>query len=422
MNSANVIGPSASILCPEPFHEDRIARRERAIVRRRSADADLEAHRRAFWPSSRTPGPTSVCPPRTTGIEARPRRRQGAEPRVDDPIGEQEVGREPVLGRRPGTLVHAEPMGEENARCRRAPRPRAGRGSRRTRRARRGRGAGRGPSGAAGAGVDRSACASRLLARSPALLDERPDATGGVGLEPAEGPGRCPTGDDEQFGPRVGHRPGRPRPIVPRTAGLRGGQLAGPDEFDIERAVQVELEPPLRAQVRHGPARHLRPAIGAAHCRRAGRGSPAGRPARRYRSRRPSSDCSRARAASHPADLPRAASTNAWRSGIVAAGIEPEPSTTSPVFAFAASATSAPERSANGVSSGGPPTIDTSSAPGSPETGDMPLPVELPRVGEQPLERTGGGRERWMKDADDDSGHGPSLATNEESPPPMTCR
>ena len=55
----------------------------------------------------------------------RGRRRQLAEPRIGDPLGEQQVGGEAVLGGGPAGLVGADPVGEQDPACRRSPRRRS---------------------------------------------------------------------------------------------------------------------------------------------------------------------------------------------------------------------------------------------------------------------------------------------------------
>ena len=47
------------------------------------------------------------------GVAACPR--QCPEPRIRDPVGQQEIAREPILGSWPTTLVGAEPMGQQDA-------------------------------------------------------------------------------------------------------------------------------------------------------------------------------------------------------------------------------------------------------------------------------------------------------------------
>ncbi len=118
MNRANVIGPSRRISsrmrsasgssCPTDA-------RSGGGTRRRPGSGPCQVHVRPMM--SRGPGPTSVCPPRRIGIGAADGGgRQGVQPRVRDPVGEQQVRREPVLRVRPERLVRAESMGEEDAR------------------------------------------------------------------------------------------------------------------------------------------------------------------------------------------------------------------------------------------------------------------------------------------------------------------
>ena len=101
MNRANVIGP--------------VARGSRRGSPRAASGSDgtsgPAAPGRASGPragprpsTSRSPGPTRVWPPRTIGIGAsRADARQGPQPRIGDPVGQQEVAREAVLGAGPAS-------------------------------------------------------------------------------------------------------------------------------------------------------------------------------------------------------------------------------------------------------------------------------------------------------------------------------
>ena len=122
--------------------------------------------------------------------------------------------------------------------CRRAPRRRARPGGRRALRGRPGRGSSRGwsaaaapggpdPAGRSGSSSDRrsppapSARASGVDARKPALLDQRPHATAGVPLEPAEGR-RGGTAGHHELGPRIGEDGPDPLDALPDERCVRG--------------------------------------------------------------------------------------------------------------------------------------------------------------------------------------------------------
>ena len=142
MNRANGIGPSRRISSRIARDEVRVApgeRPESAGTSRRSSAPDAVLGPSLIGagrgPAGR-PGPTRVWPPSTTGIG---RVAAGlvsvAQPRVADPFGKQQVGREAVLGRGPAglsaprrwasrTRLSTRAASPRRARCCRAPRAR----------------------------------------------------------------------------------------------------------------------------------------------------------------------------------------------------------------------------------------------------------------------------------------------------------
>ena len=118
----------------------------------------------------------------------RSRRGQGPQPRIRDPVGQQQVGREPVLGPRPARLVGAEPMGQQDP----------GVDERRVAEAREML-----PERVRPVALEKRpehGC-SRALARDAGphapLLDEGPRPRCRPPLEPSDGRGRRPPGDEE---------------------------------------------------------------------------------------------------------------------------------------------------------------------------------------------------------------------------------
>ena len=106
------------------------------------------------------------------------------------------------------------------------------------------------------------------------------------------------------------------------------------------------------------------------------------------------------------AAAPRRGDENARRSATVASGIAPDPRTTSP--AGRSASTSARSRAPNGVSSGGPATIRTSSvAARPPRSRRMPLGERESLVADPALERAGARARLRVEDDDDHTGHRP---------------
>ena len=242
MNRAKVIGPSRRI-------SSRIAStqlRVRGHVLRRPRDA-LQVHDRP--PStSRSPGPTRVWPPRSDrDRRVADGRRQRPQPRIGDPVRQQQVAREAVLGARPAPLVRAEPVGEQDPAVDRGPRRRARSAARRGPRGHRGRAAGRGssgpgaaPAGASGSRAPRSGPGSGTRCGLPARrgrgAEARPatrssrDAIRGGRPDSGE---RGPQGGDVEVAAGEGlegpsRRPSGPRPAAspgrPGAASDRGGR------------------------------------------------------------------------------------------------------------------------------------------------------------------------------------------------------
>lgn len=193
---------------------------------------------------------------------------EGSEPWVGDAVREEQVRGEPILGCRPGRLVCAEPVGEEDAgvdddgvgevrddatEClgplavQEHPEGRARRALRSWRALQVGR--------------------LRERARRPeaALFHEGPDAACRATLQPPER-GRGGAAGDEELGPSVDEDRGdgieAVAGTVERGIGGEGTKLARAawrqgEERDVERAVEVEREAEVRPEVRHRHSGHL---------------------------------------------------------------------------------------------------------------------------------------------------------------------
>ena len=247
--------------------------------------------------------------------------RQVAQPRVGDPVGEEQVGREAVLGDRPGTLVGARGDGRAGRACRRWRRRRAGRGGRPATRARPVQQGARarwpavaGPAGSCAGRAPRRAHACAPLRRARARRgspgDVRPatrTSARGSATTARTAASRASTGA--------------------RSVGADRARPSTAEQDEVERPVDVDARGAIDGAGRRRRSRHARRASAAARCRWAGR---AASPARRGRGRSPrcrrSSGCWRGRRGRRAA----AAATNARRSAPVSSGTAPEPRTTSP--------------------------------------------------------------------------------------------
>ncbi len=189
----------------------------------------------------------------------RGRRRQLAEPRIGDVLGEQKVGREAVLCRGPAGLLSSDPMGKKDPavddRRVREPGEMVAERSRTV-------AVEQEPEDRSGwpVGTPRR---GRLVLRQArrrakaSLLDPRPRSCRRVQLEPCQGSGRGPTGD-QQLGARVGCDGAERRD--PRSEQREVGGAAcptGADEDEVEGSVDVDREPPAPAQVVDLEARHF---------------------------------------------------------------------------------------------------------------------------------------------------------------------
>ena len=253
--------------------------------------------------ASRSPGPTSVWPPSRTGIGAsRPRPRQVAQPRVGDPLvraaGPMRTGPRRAASRAssaPEPMRQQDPAVDDRARRRAAPgaspsdpgpsrsssaprterRPAAGR-----RRASAGRAPRRAPA---------SATRSRARARPGVVADVRPATRSSAAGSPA-----------------TARTPVEPRRRPRRESAAQRRRPAAAEQHEVERAVDVDAEPPAAAAGRRPRSPASRPASAGGRCRMAGPAVRRARATRRRSPRRPpSSGCWRARARSAPAAATR---------------------------------------------------------------------------------------------------------------------
>ena len=306
MNRAKVIGPSRRISA-------RIASSSSGSdgdVRRRSAGrASGPSTRPAGRATSRSPGPTSVWPPRSDRDRRVAARTRSAPAATDRRSARGAAGRSrtgpPALGQLRSSAPNRWASSTRRVDERRVGRARPA--ARRGPRARRGR--------AAAPRLERTGRCSGGARPEAALLDRAPGSARRSTAPARRGRGRS---RDRRRGARArvdGHGRGR-RPSADRTRGRRrcprraSASLGPASAGRVERRVEIDLEPPASAQVADLDA-------GAASSQRgsplsaARSGSVRERPgARRPRRRRPSSGCSRGPWPAGPA----AAATNAARS------------------------------------------------------------------------------------------------------------
>ena len=247
-----------------------------------------------------------------------------------------------------------------------------------------------------------SASARRGARPQAALLDERADPAGGVPLEPARGSSALvrpvttssarrsaatramAAGDSRTVAANSAGEPARPR-SARRRAGCRGRPRAA---SDAARSVTVQ---PARSSSQRGSA--LSPGrsgmagscVGPGDRDRVGRVAVVGERARLAR-----------RGGLHEGPpvgrrSPAAASPSRGRRA--------------PSAPRRSSDRNARSRAPNGVSSGGPATSRTSSAPASPEAANVSIADDPPEDREEMLQRAGVRAGLGVEDADDDAGH-----------------
>ena len=304
--------------------------------------------------ASRRPGPTSECPragrgSRRSAAAAVSSRSHGSA--IRSCSRRSDANRSSGAGQRrssaPESVRQQDPRVDDG---------RVGEPARRLTRGRTGRpapAAGRGPMPAA-AGRRRS-CAGRVPRRAPGSAT-RSAAPASAASSTTSGPPRAapPVGSAAtttgRASSRARTRAAGPGPIQPRPRAA--------EQQEIERAVDIDTEPPASPQVRDGDAGRSRPASAAGHCRSRGPAGPGARlPPGRSRRRRPSSGRSRAPPAP-PRLRPRRGRDGRRPSP---AGWRPSPGRRGRRRRH--SAASPRSRRPNGVSSGGPETIRAADAP-----------------------------------------------------------
>ena len=358
------------------------------------------------------PGPTRVWPPRRIGIGAVGRRRaSAAQPRVGDPLRQQQVGGEPVLGGRPARLVGARADGRAGPGCRRAPRRRAGPGAPRATRA--------GPSRtirAARRATERRPAAGPSSRARPqaALLDERarPRRRCAARASASVAADVRPATSSSARGSAATAR-------TPASRARRGRDVdrdaASPRD---RRAARGRAGRRCRRRAASGAAgrrprsRRAPRASAAARCRRAGPGSPGASRPRRWRRRRRSSGCWRAPAGRPPP----AAATNARRSAAVASGIAPSRGRRGRPAAAARDEVAEPRAERRLV---GRPADDADVArAGRREAGRVPLGDRPARTSASQRSSGPGVRARpRVQDADADRAHGPESSRHRRRRP-----
>ena len=329
MNRANVHRPVARDLGADP-RDERLVLADRVEVRGRVApEARRHVHRaaRVAPTTSRSPGPTSVWPPSRIGIGRRGGGRASASRSHGSAIrvGEQQVRREAVLGGRPARLVRARAGGRAGPACRRSRRRRsAARWS---------------PERARPVAVEqraRARDAGRPLARPAPRAEgraprQRARARRRRALEPGERRRRT-SGRRRGARPRGSRGHGADGRRAAVRDGARGRRRSRPptaaEQDEVERAVEVDRQPPAAAQVGRPRSRRPPPSQrgSALSAGRSGTSPRTSSSARRSRRRRPSSGCWRGRPGRRRRPPRR---TRAGRAA-VASGIAPEPRTTSP--------------------------------------------------------------------------------------------
>ncbi len=165
-------------------------------------------------------------------------RREFLQPRVADPVVEQQVRAEAILGAWPAALVRPEPMCQQDSTVDdgRVGEP-GGDATERTR--------------AVAVEQDPEDRGGRALVGRPrsktTFLHEDPGPRGGVTFEPGRAGGRRPAGDQE-FTTRVrGDRPdGRQSLVDRREIDARPGKTG---DHEVDRAIDVDGEPPARPKV-----------------------------------------------------------------------------------------------------------------------------------------------------------------------------
>ena len=242
------------------------------------------------------------------------------------------------------------------------------------------------------------------------FLDERPNATGGVPLEPAQGRGARAAGDDE-LGPAVGSDPRDGRPALADGDREVGGEPARPRSARRRAGCRGPSGAATDAAGRPRPNRPAPRASGRARCRPAGRGWPGARRRGRSRSRRPSSGCWRGLRASRRRRRGRTPDGRpAWPAGGTRSPARPARSGRADLGHERAEAST--ERCIVGR-----PRFDADVVgPGVAETGLVPLGDRPAGVGQESLQRSCRRAGLRMQDADDDAGHPASLARVEGPP------
>ena len=217
MNRANVIGPSRSIssriLATSSSSWPTASRSGSGIASDARASRPSSRRAAARPTTSRTPGPTSVCPPSRIGIRAAAAdavsSRSHGSPIA---IGEQQVRGEAVLGRRPARTRRRRAGGQAGRACRGSPRRRTGPGASRAIRGRRDR-----------AGVPRIEAGRRGVALlAPAAARPGRGAMPPAGRAPRPTPGPAPRRGaraSRASSPRSGRPPAAPRADRPRPRG-----------------------------------------------------------------------------------------------------------------------------------------------------------------------------------------------------------
>ena len=251
MNRANVIGPSRAI-----SSWIRATSSSSCPTASRSGHGIAAEARRHVHDGPRAPTPpddqshprTDERVPAQQDRDRRRRRGRGQlpEPRIDDPLGEQQVRGEAILGGAARPPRRPRAGGPAGPGCRRSRRRTSGRAGRPAPRARPRRGRSRGRS--IGAPAGRGACRRRAdrqprRGAQPALLDPGPDAASGVPFEPRQRRRRRPTGDEQLRRADPRRRPGSP-PVgpsrarhrrAPRPAGRRSTTSSGPSMSNPSR-------------------------------------------------------------------------------------------------------------------------------------------------------------------------------------------
>ena len=417
MNRAKVIGPCAPDLVADRLDELGVLAHRLGVGEGLAAIARLEVHvrRRRRGRARAAPRGRRACARR--GARGPGRRAADAVSSRSHGsvigVGEQEVARVPVLGRRPAALVRAEPRREEHAgvdeRPVREPRRDARRGRPGPSRSR------RSPSRLRGdRRFGRPRDAAERRGPEPALLDECAGPGAGAPLEAGE-IRRADATRDEQLRGRIGGEDtqrreprahaGRRRP-APGTRDARHGAL---EQQQVERRVHVDGEVATGAQVADARCRRPRPASAAARCRRRGPREGARAPSRRTRSRsrRRSGSCSRARRGRRPRRPRR-----------TLGGPRASPAGSTRRRGRRGRRARAPERAAasrvpNGVSSAGSRRTTAAAAPASRNADAVSLGERGPGVVEDGRQRPGTGVRRGGENEDGHRGgsHARSLAT-----------